>query len=213
MFDKVTDLIGFDHSLCDTEDTRGDRSAREEKDVLRNRVGEPYRPGRSRWSAGSSFTLDRRGYSLTFFEPDVIDDLPGAIHDQPIYLRLFIDSPILVICSRFGKASPWRATPYAWPLDSAGDYSRSNPLEFLSQFAWARLQVRLVEADSGFIRAERVITLAPRFAITLRGAIRRQSLIPFDGDDYVDAIVRTSFDFPSPTSLARNAAVRTVEFA
>jgi hypothetical protein len=209
MLDKLTGLIGSDHSFCDTEGTSGDRSVRE-KDVLRKRVGESYRSGRSRWSAGSYFKLDRRGYSLTFFEPEVTEDLPRSIRDQPVYLRLFIESPVLMICSRFGKASPWRATPYSWPLDSAGDCRGSIPLELIPQCAWARMQVSLVEADGGFIRAQRVITLAPRFAITLRGAIRRQSLIPFDGDDCVDAIVRISFDFPSPTSLARNATARTV---
>jgi hypothetical protein len=211
MMDRVTGLIDSDHRLCNTEDSRTDRSFRE-KDALRNRVGEPYRPGRSRWSAGSNCTLDHRGYSLTLFEPEVTEDLCGLIRDQPIYIRLFIESPLFVLCSRFGKASPWRATPYAWPLDSSGDRRKSIPLESIPQCSWARLQVSLVEADSGFIRARRIISLAPRFATTLRGAIRRQSLVPFDGDDYLNAIVKASFDFPSPASLARNATARTVGF-
>jgi hypothetical protein len=209
MMYRATGLIGSDHSYCNSEDTHSDRSTRE-KDVPRNRVGEPYYPGRSRWSAGSSCTLDRHGFRLTFFEPDVTVELSGLVQDRPIYLRLFIDSPILFICSRFGKASPWRATPYAWPLDSAGDCRGSIPPELMPQCAWTRMQVSLVEADGGFILAQRVITLAPRFAMTLRAAVRRQSLIPFAGDDYVDAIVRTSLDFPSSTSLARNATARTV---
>jgi hypothetical protein len=207
--DRVTGLIGPDHRLCNAEDTRTDRSVRE-KDAQRNNVGELHRPGRFRWSAGSNCTLDRRGYSLTLFEPEVTEDLCGPIRDQPIYIRLFIEWPLLVFCSRFGKASPWRATPYAWPLDSAGDRRESTPLELIPQSSWARMQVRLVEADGGFVRAQRVITLAPLFAITLRGAIRRQSLAPFDGDDYLDAIVKVAFDFPSPASLARSATVRTV---
>jgi hypothetical protein len=171
-------------------------------------TGEMYRRGRGRWSPGSSFSLERRGYSLTIFTSEVTEDRCQDFSEQSAVFALVIESPLLVLCHRFGDALPWSATPYAYPLDAIGGRTRPLPPEYLPGEMRARLRVNLVDADSGIICAQRSFALSPRFTVALNDAIQQQSRVPFDGDAYLAAIVEVSLGSSSASKLARRATAR-----
>jgi hypothetical protein len=174
----------------------------------RYRKGTMYRRGRGRWSPGSSFSLERRGYSLTIFEPRVTEERCQGFCEQAADFALVIESPLLVLCHRFGSALPWSSTPYAFPLDALGGRPRAVPPECLPGGMRARLRVGLVDADSGVIRAQRRFALPPRFTVALNDAVRQQYCVPFDGDAYIAAIIEVSLGSTSVLNLAQRATVR-----
>jgi hypothetical protein len=171
-------------------------------------AGEMYRRGRGRWSPGSSFSLERRGYSLTIFTPGVTEEHCQDFSEQSAVFALVIESPLLVLCHRFGNALPWSATPYAYPLDAIGGRMRSAPPECLPGRMRARLRVNLVDAESGILCAQRSFALSPRFSVALNDAVQQQSRVPFDADAYLAAIVEVSLGTSSVSKLAQRATVR-----
>jgi hypothetical protein len=174
----------------------------------RQTTGGMYRGGRGHWSPGSSLSIERRGYALTIFKSELTEDDCREFCEQSATFALVIESPLLVLCHRFGTALPWSSTPYAYPLDSKAGRTRRVPSEILSG-SRARLRVRLVDADCGVIRAQRRFVLSPQFTVALDDAVRQQACISFDGDDYLAAIVEISLGSVSASKLAQRATVRT----
>lgn len=176
----------------------------------RYRVGEPWRPGVSRWEPDSSYNLDRDGHSITLIEPSPSRRLERAVASNPAELALVVVEPLLVLLCRFEPDAEWFCLPYAWPLRQAGRAVQVVPPARLPGEGGALLWVSLVDAATGLITAQRGTVMSREFTTALHQAIRAQIRAAFEPDHYVAAIRALFEEEVAAADLLGRATCRTV---
>jgi hypothetical protein len=158
------------------------------------RVGEYFRRDIRTWPEGAEFSHSPAGFELTLFRSKVDDLAIEGIRTGRAEFALIVESPVLVMAYRFGKAIPWSDVPYYWHLRSAAN--REIPLATAQSGDRALLWITLVETATGIIHAQRGVTLSPEFTCTLRRVIRSQAMVAPDPAGCTSAISRLFLNYP-----------------
>lgn len=141
-------------------------------------VGEPYRVGCTSWSEASRYTYRFDGHELILLVRGVTARQEADLRGGTIDLALVTDEREIVLCACFGASLPWsHSLPFHWhevPQVQRG----MPPSPESSPNLHAQLQVTLVEADTGLVRAQRTVLLTPPFTSALNAAIRGQAEHP-----------------------------------
>lgn len=164
-------------------------------------VGGLYNPGRRRWPEGPHLRLTPAGCELALF----YDRPPSAeVRDVRTGVAQFawLDAgPVSVLAYRFGM-QPWADAPYEpWKEPEA---DRGVPAGAAGNSL--ALQVVLVDASTGIVKALRLLTWEPGFAQAVRDTLSRQLAAPPD-DAAADRKLGELYRRDS-AALAEQAAVR-----
>ncbi len=150
-------------------------------------VGKPYIPGRRRWPEAEEYNYRSGQHELRLFwrRPSLAE--VDAVRHGPAEFALFVEPSIeacelLLFCYHFAVGTGWGSAPYTWHLVPPDQ--RTLPEPEATAETRALLHVILVDADTGLVRALRVLTLAPAFTAALHAAIRAQTARPFDERAY-----------------------------
>jgi hypothetical protein len=171
------------------------------------RVGEYFRRSVRNWPEGAEFTHGPAGFELTLFRCKIDDLAVEEVRSGRAEFALIVESPVLVLAYQFGKALPWSDVPYYWHLRSAED--RQIPLASPRLGERALLWITLVETTTGIIHAQRGVTLAPNFTLTLLNVIRSQAMVAPDPAGCTSAISRLFLNYPQTVDRLPLAMVRT----
>jgi len=132
----------------------------------------------------------------------------AAVSQGEAGFALVDESPLLVLCARFGDDLPWMAAPYCWhrtpsrervlpPTAGSEDESR------------IQLEILLIEAADGSVRATRCVTLGLDFTRALNEAIREQARFPFDPREHDRRLLDLKRRCPTPEAMVAYATART----
>jgi hypothetical protein len=140
-------------------------------------VGQLYSPTRTSWPETPHLRLSPAGCDLALFLNEPSDEEASAVRTGPVAFAWVDGGPVSVLCFRFG-ALPWMDTPFEpWRvLENERGVPLGDPGQYLP------LQVTLVDAATGIVKAMRVAAWTPDFAEQVRETLRRQLAAPADHD-------------------------------
>lgn len=148
-------------------------------------VGRPYIEGRSSWPEASEYNYAANGHELRLFWPSPSDAETAAVRGGRMDLAILVRQPVILLLYRITGACGWSDAPYSWHL--VPESHRDLPDEPKPDER-ALLQIVLIDASTGIVRAIRATTLTPHATNALHRAIRAQSAAPWDAGDYDAAL-------------------------
>ena len=170
------------------------------------RVGEPYIVGRSAWPEAVEYNYRSGEHELRMFLRAPTPREIEAVRTGDCAFALAAEGPVIFLLYRFGDSISWSDAPSCWHL--VPETERALP-ESEGPETRALLHVILVDADSGIIRALRVVSFSPTFTRALHVAIRQQATSPWPGRAAYDAALAEIYrQYPTTAHLlARTLAV------
>lgn len=177
-------------------------------------VGRPYSDTRRRWPEGVDFNYRDGAHELRLFwrSPSAAEIQGVKTGRAEFAITPWMDTILFLF--RFNGACDWSDQPYSWHLTEAGVGPQEipPPLDSPDDAAFRQiLNVILVDADTGIIKALRAVTFSPEFTRVLHKAIREQAERPFPGDvEYARQIEAAYRRWSSSYAMTNSAIARCV---
>lgn len=146
------------------------------------KVGQLYIPGQGKLEEKIRYRLDNEGHSLLIVKAGISDQEIEDIKSGVVELGLYIDGPIIFLLFKLGTGK-WNDAPYSWHTVPSG--IRVYPQEAI---ATGTLQIALVDATDGIVKAVEEVALTPDFADKLNESITIQANGSFNGLSYAKHI-------------------------
>jgi hypothetical protein len=174
-------------------------------------VGQQYSTSRTTWPEGAEDNYTRGGHELRLFFKSPRPGEVEAVRKEPCEFAVSVEGTSIILQYRFGdhprRRIPWSDAVFSIHLVPARH--RCVPAADANPEARAALQVLLIDADTGILKAMRYRTLSPEFTRTLESAIRAQALQPWPGQMAHRRALQTLFARSSTQDLLRRAVART----
>ena len=175
------------------------------------RVGRPYIEGRRNWPEVAEYNFRQGAHELRMFLRNLKPWEVEAIRSGPCEFALTVEGDVLFLLYRFGEppreAVPWSDAPYSWHLVPADQRTLPEPAGMPEPHD--TMQIILVDALTGIVRALRMVSFSPAFTVALRSAIRDQASRPWPGDAAYDRQLRAIYDRYDSRALVARAVART----
>lgn len=159
--------------------------------------------------------LDRARYTYFRREHELVLTLRGieshhaiAVAGGESEFALIDESPLLMVCARFGDAIPWISSRFCWHHLPAGERVLP-PAAGSEDEKRLQLQIVLVDGDDGSVKATRCVTFSLDFTRVLNEAIREQARLPFDPRERDRRLKDLNRRCPTPHAMVAYAAART----
>jgi hypothetical protein len=170
-------------------------------------VGQLYNPNVRRWPEKPQFNFRQGGFELVLFydRPSLTEILEIQSHQAEF--ALVVQGDVIFLLYRFGTAGLWSDAAYSYHLVPAAE---QTPPPELGESDRILLQIVLVDASTGVIKALRAVSLSPDFSQKLVAAIQAQIEHPFDSASYDAQIARAYRQYPQSKGMLKLATARTV---
>ena len=170
-------------------------------------VGKLFLPGKTTWPQGGGYAFRAGAHELHLFLPSPSVSEVRAVRTGVANFAIAVEPPIIFFLYRFARAIAWSRAPFSWHLVS--EDQRALP-ESGEPETRALLHIVLVDANTGLVRAHRLVAFAPTFTSALHDAIWAQAVVPWPGQLLYDAALAAIYcRFPAPEDLLAQALVRT----
>jgi hypothetical protein len=165
-------------------------------------VGTLYSPAVTRWPETAQYQYRSGTHELLLFleSPDAreVDDVARG----EARFGLLVHGTAIFFLYSFG-GGPWSDAPFSIHLVPAAE--RKLPDVLRSDATRAVLQVILVDASTGIVRALRLVSLSPEFTLELHSAIVAQAAQPADPAAHDRAIEAAYRRFPDTKAMVAAA--------
>jgi hypothetical protein len=148
-------------------------------------VGTLYEPGRASWPESARYHYRIGAHELLLFR-DASPEEGEAIRSGPCEFAALVEEGVLFFLFRFGEVVPWSVAPFSIWLVNMSERVLPGPL---LEGEREELQVILVEAATGLIRALRTVLLPAPLSAALNRAIEEQAARPWPGQAGYEAAV------------------------
>jgi len=170
-------------------------------------VGQLYNPVRTQWPDGVSQYNYRSGaHELVLFLGEPTEREIKAARKGKAEFALFVRQPAIILAYKFGDGIPWSDAVFSIHL--VPESERDLPSADLESEVRANLQVLLVDAHTGILRALRLVSFSPAFTRALHSAIREQAQAPWDQALYDSIAAGLYALYPSSNDFVRVAQAR-----
>lgn len=166
-------------------------------------VGRLYHPGRRSWPEGTHYNYRSGGHEWLISFPRPSMEEIFAVRKARAEFALGLERDILFLFFRFGDRL-WSDASYTYWL--MPENQRSLPEAEATENTRARLNVILIDATSGLIKALRAVTFSPEFTGALHEAIRIQAENPVTPAEYEAALSDVYGRWTTGMLLARAVA-------
>lgn len=163
-------------------------------------VGQPLRPGVTRYPELPEYNYLSGGHGLVLYLLDITPAEREAVRRAPVKLAFAVIGDVLFFLYRFGTEIPWSDASYTWHKVPPEWQVRPPALTGEQRIL---LTIALVEASTGIVEAIRVVTMSPTMSRALHLAINRQADAPFPAD--YDEQVRRVYAATTSNQLRRRA--------
>ena len=164
-------------------------------------VGEIYSSKHSEYSEATQYCYYNGVHDLAlFWSRPTLKEQNGFLK-QPVELALYVEQSILFLLFRIVDTCEWsdvahnihqlKATEQMIPADAPG--SR------------ARIQLTLVNADSGVIMAKRSLTIGPAMTQALRHTLQEQLDTPCSRSEYETQVRHIYAKYPDSDAMLKDA--------
>lgn len=169
--------------------------------IHRIQVGQLYSEGVTEYPERAEYNHTVNGHELRLFWKDPSPREVDMVLHGNIYLSISIHGPLIMFCYKIGEA-PWSDCSFSIHLVPP-EYRKLPDLPEKDAAADRHLLlIQLIDANSGIVKALRVMTMSPQHTATLSQEIRKQAQTPFDEADYKLAIARLYAQYPNSRELA-----------
>lgn len=185
-------------------------------DLHELRVGQLYIPGRTSYPEAVQYNYRSGGHELLMWLANPRESEVEAVRAGPCQFALLTWRDVIFFLYRFEHLRggiPWSDAPFSIHLVPPDQRTLPAPLSEIAHDpdeARALLQIILVDAGTGIVRALRAVTLSPAFTAALHAAIRAQAERPWPGDAAYDAQIQAAYAaYPSTRQMVKAAQSRT----
>ena len=174
-------------------------------------TGQLYHPDRRSWPETVQYQYRGGGHELIFFLGSPSPKEVEAIRIGPADFALYQDGDLLLLLYRFRtplsfNAIDWSDAPFSyWRLP---EEERVPPSRGLAADARAILMVQLVDAATGILLVNRVVSWSAEFTAHVHAAIADQVALGAEAPDY-DRRLERLMATASTTRLLARAVART----
>lgn len=168
-------------------------------------VGQPYIPGRTHWPEQGEYNYYSGQHELRLFWESPSADEVRAVRKGAAHFALFVEGPVIVMLYQFAGACDWSDAPYSIHL--VPQEHRTAPPVSAGPETRALMQVLLVDAATGVLRAIRAITLSPPFTAALHRAIDEQHRAAWDSGAYDQALQALYAKYLHSSAMVRAAVI------
>jgi hypothetical protein len=144
-------------------------------------VGTPYSPTRTRWPEAIEYNYRSGAHELRMFLTGLTEADIAAVARGPMRVAVFVDQPVIMLITRFEGVTDYSDSPYTIHMVPEDERTPPSDVEVDQR---QLLQIILVAAETGIIRALRVVALNETLSRRLHEAIRTQLATPFDQEAY-----------------------------
>lgn len=170
-------------------------------------VGKPYGTPR-RWPEGPQFTYRAGGYELLISLDTPTPQEAAGIDHGPVEFALRAHPGVIVVYTLFaapGATDGWIDATYSWWRIDPAERTIPDPAR---DDRHALVQIVLLDARDGTIRALRALTVSPEFTRALHAAIRAQAADPQRGAGHNAAVTAYHAAEPDVNRAAAAAPIR-----
>lgn len=165
---------------------------------------------RTDFPIGSELSRVDNGYELVQTLPRLTEEQAMACQFGRLEISLVVESPLVVLLHRLVDVVPWTHTPYAWPVSTTREHTRTVVEAPWQENRCSEFRLVVRDGGTGRVAARRQCLLDANFSRALHTAIRQQAINLFDGTDYVRAIATMGLGLLKPNVLAEKAVARTI---
>lgn len=170
-------------------------------------VGQPLFAGVNQMPEITEYNFRAGNHILLLSMKNLCPEEIAAVNNKEAEFGLYCENNIVFLLYRFGDALPWSDAGYSWW--NVAEEDRELPFAQEDPRERALLNIILVEAASGVVKALRVITFSPDFTNELHCEIRKQAAgEPVSRKEFVRAAFDVYQKYNS-AELAARATVRT----
>jgi len=170
-------------------------------------VGELYSRTRTNWPEAVDYNYREGTHEIRIFLPSPSAGEVAGIQSGKCEFGLFLSSPVIFLLYTIAGAVRWSDAPFSWWL--VPDHERHMPNPEPAEQERALVQIVLVDASTGIIKAMRAVTWSPEFTAAIHKAIRDQASRPFDRTEHDRIIEATYGMFPDSADMLNVVTVRT----
>lgn len=147
---------------------------------MKYEVGKLYNPNIKKWNEAVQFNVRKGVPELIMFfnRPSFAEIL--AVKKAECEFGILMIEDVIFLLYRFGTDIPWSDQPFSIHL--LPEAERAVPVQESDEQRLV-MQITLVEANTGKIKALRAVSLSPEFSAELINLIDKQSRMPFDKYD------------------------------
>jgi len=159
--------------------------------------------------AHTQYTYFRREHELVLTLHGVESRHVNAVSREEAEFALIDESPLLMLCARFGEAIPWISSPFCWHHVPSEDRVLP-PAAGSDDERRLQLQIVLIDGNDGMVKATRCVTFTLDFTRLLNEAIREQARLPYDPREQERRSKELRRRCPTPHAMVAYAAARTL---
>lgn len=171
------------------------------------KIGQLYN-SRTQWPEGSEYNYIGGCHSLGLFVARPTPKEILGVQRAPMEFALTVEGDVIFLLWKIQGAFPWCDAPYSWhkvPLEH-----RTLPATLppgMEKRRYEILQIVLIDATTGILKAMRAVVLPPQLMAALNAAITAQSQRPFDRADYDLQEAELYRKYPTPKALLDRAQI------
>lgn len=166
----------------------------------RFKVGSLYHPNHTSWTETATYQWRGGQHDYVWFMASPKPREIAAVRVEPCEFGLYVDGPAIFFQYHFPSACAWSDAPFSWHLVPKEEQLPIPiyPLEGLRPM----LNITLVDATTGIIKALRLVSLSPEFGNVLHKAIIDQSRAPWTGREAYDRHIADVYSRLSSEQMA-----------
>jgi hypothetical protein len=164
-------------------------------------IGEVYSADHTKYSEATQYCYYDGMHDLVLFWASPSAEEVRGFNTQPVEFALYVQQPVLFLLYRIADVCEWsdvaynihqlRAEEQEVPRETPGDY--------------ARVQMTLVDASTGIIRAKRILRMGRAMTQAMRKTLQQQAQISFSRFDYEALVQQTYARYPDSDAMLRDA--------
>lgn len=164
-------------------------------------VGEVYSPDHTSYPEATQYCYRDGAHDLVLFWASPTPAEVGGFCTRPVEFGLYVQQPVLFLLYRIADVCEW--SDVAYNVRQLRPEEQMVPAEPAG--SCAQVQMTLVDASTGIIKARRVVGMGPAMTQAMRHALAEQMRLPFSRFDY-EALVQQSYArYPDTEAMLRDA--------
>jgi hypothetical protein len=166
-------------------------------------IGEVYSAGHTEYSEATQYCYYDGVHDLVLFWASPSAQEVRGFNTQPVEFALYVQQPVLFLLYRIADVCEWsdvaynihqlRAEEKEVPTEAPGDH--------------ARVQMTLVDASTGIIRAKRIVYMGRAMTQAMRHTLQEQMQIPFSRFDYEALVQQTYARYPDSDAMLKDTTI------
>ena len=164
-------------------------------------IGEVYSADHTDYSEATQYCYYDGGHDLVLFWAKPTPEEIRGFNTQPVAFALYVQKPVLFLLYRIADVCEW--SDVAYNIHQLRAEEQEVPREVPGDHA--RVQMTLVDASTGIIRAKRIVYMGRAMTQAMRHTLQEQMKISFSRFDYEALVQQAYARYPDSDAMLKDA--------